>query len=416
MNNLNSCDTCGEKQISAKLFIKEMKKARLSCIIKNLVLIALFAIACIFASKYILFSIAFIIAFVFIRKFVLIGSKVTHEYYNTISRSFEMGDLGFAGFLVGLVAFYAVCSGINWLNENLFPPYFFIFELLVVVAIGLWLFSPLLVDFYFIIESSGYIKNPPKEEYFVLSDYLKTDKISTFKKTTTKAVTGLCITLIVGAFVIQTVQYFVMSPKLLAELNRQEVYTEYVKGNLVINVPQEEFENPDKREYKRFKAKCIDTYVFESDNGGLKTKNTVKVTYNHDGSWIVTDYEANTEVISVDMSGTWTGVGRDGYFIYDECNFTVVIDKMTDTKAKGSIKSVCPQDGENKEYYAGFTAMVEKKAYTDKYGKEQIYYIMDAKTEEHRDFVTDKIVFEYHVETDTLTVSHNYEAVLSREN
>lgn len=404
-----------EERLITKDFIADLKKGRLFCIIKNLVLIAIFVAASIFVSKSILLTLALIIIFIIVRKFVQIGATMKHEYFNTISRTFEIGDLSVLGFLVGLVVVYAIFSGINWLNETLFPPYFFIFELIVVAGVGLWLFFPLLFDIYFIIESSVFIKNPPKEEVFVMSDYLKEGSVAKFKKNAKRVIVGACLTALVGAVIVQTVQYFIESPKLLAELDREKAYASYSEQKLKVNVPKEEFENPDKREYKRFKAKCIDTYIFETDNGGFKTENTVTVTYNYDGGWMVTDYDAETSVISIDMSGKWTGVGKDAYFGNEECQFTVVIDKMTKTEAVGSITVINPLESENNEYHAKFTGTVEHVVHTDKYEERHIYYVIKATAEEARSWGDDQIVFDYHVGSDTINVLHNYEALLTRE-
>ena len=397
-------------------FIRELKKSRLICIIKTAITIALFVAASVLFTKSLLASLVFFALFLVVKKFVQIGSSVIGEYYNGITGRYELGDQGFLGFLVGLVVAYALLLGVQALNDFLFPPYFFIMPFAILVGLVIWLLGPILSDIYFIIESSVMIKNPPLAETFSLSEYTTEGKVGRFINVASKIKIFAVLALIIGALLTQTVQYSIEAPKLLAELDRQAVYAKYSEENAVVKIPEEEFENPDERDYKRFKAKCIDTYIFDIDNGGVKTYNEVTVTYNYDNGWKVTDYEAYSSILSVELSGTWKGMGRDAHFGTPDysAEITVTIDRMTETEAEGSMSSIIPGNPEA-VYKSKFTATVEQVKDRDDDGILQTYYVMSATTEEERSWGEKGVRFTYNVGTDKLSVSHNYEALLTRE-
>ena len=400
-----------------KSFIKELKTARLITIIKTIIILALFVGIGFFVTESILVTLILLAAFIIVKKFVKIGSSIVYEEYNQFTGGFELADFGFLGFLIGIVAVYAALIGVQALNDILFPPYFFVMQFIIVSCLFVWLIGPVLKDICFIIESSIMIKNPPKSETFFLSEYLKAGNVGKFKKIVSRIKTIAVCAIILGALLVQTVQYFVESPKLLAKLGRSAAYTEYAEENLAIKIPEEEFENPDKREYKRFNAKCIDTYIFDSNNGGMETQNTVIVTYDYQDKWIVADYNIETEVTSVNLSGTWGGIGEDKYFIEnsDQFKFTLVLDRMTESEASGHFTSVPPGDNTENKFHASFTATVEQKTEFDDNDNEQTYYVMTATADKPRGWGDDtQIIFTYHVGTDTISVSHNYNALLNR--
>ena len=113
-----------EEQLTSD-FIEEMKSSRLFCILKTAVILAVFAAACIFVTRSFWIAVALIAIFIIIKKFVQVGSSMTYQYFNTLTKRDETGDHGFLGLLVGMVAIYAVVLGIQKLNELFFPPYFF---------------------------------------------------------------------------------------------------------------------------------------------------------------------------------------------------------------------------------------------------------------------------------------------------
>ena len=417
MEKLEAEEKSLNERIYTKDFLKEMKTARLVTIFKTIITLALFAGVAIFISKSVIVTLIFLAIFLIIKKFVQVGKSVVYESYNQFIRGFQIADAGFIGFLIGIVVVYAGLLGVQKLNDILFPPYFFIMQFAIVACLILWLMGPVFADIYFIIESSVMIKNPPETESFLLSEYMEQGNVGKFQKTVSRIKVIAFFTIVLGALLAQTAQYLVESPKLLAELDREAVYTAYAEENAAIKVSGEKFDNPDSREYKRFKAKCIDTYIFDSDNGGVKTHNTVTVTYNYKNKWVVDDYDIETELLSINLSGTWKGLGEDKYYIgnSDQFQFTLVIDKMTESEASGSFKSVPPGDDAVNQFSCTFTGTVEKKTEYDDNDNEQIYYTITATTNKPRGWGDEKtIFFTYHVGTDTMGVSLNYNALLER--
>ena len=405
-----------EDVLSSCGFLKELASARKVCIIKTAVILAVFAAACVFLTKSFWVSLIFLAIYLIIRKFVQVGASMTHEYFNSFTMRYEIGDHSVLGFLVGLVAIYALMLGIQKLDALLFPPYFFIFEVLFVAGVAFWLLGPIMADIYFIIESSVMLKNPPQTEYFTLSAYLDNGNVGKFKRAVKKTVTTLVLLVTVGTLVGQAAQYFVESPKLLAELNRQTVLENYGQNKRLVVIPDDAFENPESRSYGRFKSRCEDEYVFESDNGGVKSKNTVNVTYIYENDgWVVSAYNAEVAVTEMNLHGEWNGRGRDIFVIEnsDQFLFTVTLQKMTETEAVG--KLVCKTPKGELYYESGFTATVEKKEETDKNGIRQLYFDAAATVEVPRGFIdTYDFAFRYHVGTDTVIMTSGYEAVLSR--
>ena len=145
-------------------FLQELNIARLITVIKLILILAIFGGIAIFVSKSFIVPLILIALFLIIKKFVRVGNSVIYESFNQFSGTYELADMGFIGFLIGLVVVYAAMIGLQKLAEYLFPPYFFIFEFIVVAILFIWLVGPVLSDIYFVIKASVMIKNPPRRD------------------------------------------------------------------------------------------------------------------------------------------------------------------------------------------------------------------------------------------------------------
>lgn len=180
-----------------------------------------------------------------------------------------------------------------------------------------------------------------------LISYFKNTIWETFdkKKEILVAASGvLCaIIILAGVFVVHKSVSAIGASSLKDELNTQQLYSEYINKYPDEEIKGLDFDNPTTSTFDIDNKEQIDVYDFEQNINGAVFDCLVTIKYKHhnDGWSTSIEVQRNFKNYTLDVSGTYKGVGYfSGNMMTSKNNYTLIIDKLTKEGGTGTMSIV----------------------------------------------------------------------------